>query len=214
MSRKQIIFIVAVSLALSAASVRTALGQAASATVPVGSKIAVVSMQDAIANCNECQKDFEALQQKYAPKSVELQTLAAEIKKLQDDYQKTADKLSPEEQSSRARTIDSKQKLLQRQQDDAQSDYQRETQEVVNRIGGKMIAVLEKYAQTNGYMMVIDVSNPQTSPVLWASKGTNITKELIDAYNVQSGVAAPAPAAPNPAASTPPRPNAPTPKNP
>ena len=213
MSRKQIIFILAVSLALSAASVRTALGQAAPAPGPLGSMIAVVSMQDAIANCNECQKDFEALQQKYAPKSVELQTLAAEIKKLQDDYQKTADKLSPEEQGSRARTIDSKQKLLQRQQDDAQSDYQRETQEVVNRIGAKMITVLEKYAQTNGYMMVIDVSNPQTSPVLWASKGTNITKELIDAYNVQSGVAAPAPSAPNPAASTP-RPNAPTPKNP
>lgn len=212
MSRKKIIFILAASLALSAAPVRTALAQAATpAPGPVGTKIAVVSMQDAIATCNECQKEFEALQQKYAPKSVELQTLASEIKKLQDDYQKTADKLSPEEQSSRARTIDSKQKQLQRQQDDAQSDYQRESQEVVNRIGSKMIAVLEKYAQTNGYMMVIDVSNPQTSPVLWASKGTNITKELIDAYNVQSGVAAPAPSAPKPAASAP---NAPTPKNP
>jgi outer membrane protein len=211
MSRKQIILILALSLALSAAPVR-ALGQAAApAPGPVGTKIAVVSMQDAIATCNECQKEFETLQQKYAPKSVELQTLAAEIKKLQDDYQKTADKLSPEEQGSRARVIDSKQKLYQRQQDDAQSDYQRESQELVNRIGTKMIAVLEKYAQTNGYMMVIDVSNPQTSPVLWASKGTNITKELIDTYNVQSGVAAPAPSGPKPAASAP---NAPTPKNP
>jgi outer membrane protein len=211
MSRKQIILILALSLALSAAPVR-ALGQAvAPAPGPVGTKIAVVSMQDAIATCNECQKEFETLQQKYAPKSVELQTLAAEIKKLQDDYQKTADKLSPEEQGSRARVIDSKQKLYQRQQDDAQSDYQRESQELVNRIGTKMIAVLEKYAQTNGYMMVIDVSNPQTSPVLWASKGTNITKELIDTYNVQSGVAAPAPSGPKPAASAP---NTPTPKNP
>jgi len=39
--------------------------------------------------------------------------------------------------------------------------------------------------------VVLDVSNPQ-SPVLWAGQGTNITKEVVAAYNAQSPVAAPA----------------------
>jgi outer membrane protein len=68
-----------------------------------------------------------------------------------------------------------------------------------------MLNVLEKYAKANGYAVVLDVSNPQT-PVLYAS--TNITKELVDAYNAEAPVAAPAtkpaakaapPSAPRPA---------------
>jgi outer membrane protein len=39
--------------------------------------------------------------------------------------------------------------------------------------------------------LVLDVSQQQ-SPVLYASDGTNITKEVIEAYNVKSGVPAPA----------------------
>jgi outer membrane protein len=79
-----------------------------------------------------------------------------------------------------------------------------------------MLNVLEKYAKTNGYAMVLDVSNPQ-SPVLYASTSTNITKELVDAYNSEFPVAAPATKAPaKPAAkSTPPSaPRPATPKKP
>ncbi|MGC2745831.1 MAG: OmpH family outer membrane protein, partial [Candidatus Angelobacter sp.] len=45
-----------------------------------------------------------------------------------------------------------------------------------------------------GYAVVMDVSNPQT-PVLYANPGTNITKNLVEAYNAESpAVAAPKPA--------------------
>jgi hypothetical protein len=46
--------------------------------------------------------------------------------------------------------------------------------------------------------VIIDVSNPQT-PVLWASQGNYITKELVDAYNAEAP--ATAPAAPTPKSS-------------
>jgi hypothetical protein len=63
----------------------------------------------------------------------------------------------------------------------------------------------------------MDVSNPQT-PVLYANPGTNITKNLVDAYNAESPVTpAPKPAATKPAgaaASRPPAPGATTPKKP
>ena len=58
-----------------------------------------------------------------------------------------------------------------------------------NRLGGKMMNVLEAYAKNNGYAVVLDVSNPQTTPVLWASEATNITKPVVDAYNAQSPAA-------------------------
>ena len=59
-----------------------------------------------------------------------------------------------------------------------------------------MLVVLEKYAAANNYAVVLDVSNPQTSPVLWATQGTVITKELVDAYDKENpaGAAAPKPA--------------------
>jgi len=63
-----------------------------------------------------------------------------------------------------------------------------------------MLTVLEKYSNANGFAVVLDVSNPQTSPVLWAMKGTVITKELVDAYNAENSAGA-APAA-KPAAAT------------
>jgi len=77
---------------------------------------------------------------------------------------------------------------------------------------------LEKYARENGFAVVMDVSNPQT-PVLYAHPGTNITKNLIDAYNAESPAVAPAakPAATKPAgaaATRPPASGAATPKKP
>ena len=54
-----------------------------------------------------------------------------------------------------------------------------------------MLEVIEKYATANGYAVVLDVSS-QASPVLWANATTNITKSIVDAYNAQSNVPAPA----------------------
>jgi outer membrane protein len=191
---------------------------AAAGSGPAASKIGIVNIQDAIANTNEGKKEFDALQTKFTPKQTELKTLNDEIEGLKKNFETQQEKLSPEAKATQAKTIESKQKILQRNYEDAQAEFQQAEQEVVNRIGGKMLTVLEKYAKANGYAMVLDVSNPQT-PVLWASQGTIITKDLVDAYNAESGVAAPAP---RPAGATAPRPGpprpaatpAPTPKKP
>ena len=46
----------------------------------------------------------------------------------------------------------------------------------------KMMQVIEKYAQANGYAVMLDVSNPQT-PVMYASSSANITKDIIELYD-------------------------------
>jgi outer membrane protein len=168
-------------------------------------KIGIVSIQDAITNTNEGKKESEALQNRFGARQNALKSQNDEIVALQADLQAKGDKLNDDERASRVKTITDKQKVLQRNGEDFQAEVQQAEQDVLNRLGKKMMEVLDKYAKDNGFTVVLDVSNPQT-PVLWASQTTNITKELVDAYNASSGVAAP----PKPAATgtTPTRPAA------
>jgi len=204
-----------------------ATGAASAPAGPVPTKIGVVNIQQAISECAEGKKEIDALQQKFAPKQVELKGLNDDIDNLKKQYQAQAEKLSDEEKSRQAKAIDTKQKALQRNLEDAQAEFQQGEQDVINRIGAKMVGVLEKYAGANGFAVVLDVSNPQTSPVLCATQGTVITKELVDAYDKENPAGATAPAskpagAARPAASpshpaaTPARPAtaSPTPKKP
>jgi outer membrane protein len=208
MLRKSKFYICALGLGLSIVLSASALGQAAAgsgqpaggaggnAASPMGAKIGIVNIQDAIVATNEGKKEFDALQSRFAPKQNELKTQNDEVENIKKDLQAKGDKLNEEERARQVKSLEGKQKLLQRNYEDAQNEFQQAEQEVVNRIGGKMLNVLEKYAKNNGYSVILDVSNPQT-PVLWASQGTNITKDLVDAYNTEAPVSA---APSNPAA--------------
>ncbi|HET9837383.1 MAG TPA: OmpH family outer membrane protein [Candidatus Angelobacter sp.] len=192
----------------SAAAPATAAAAPAGNPAPTATKIGVVQIQDAILGTEEGKKEFEALQQRFSPKQAELKNQNDEVENLKKQYQAQADKLSDDEKNTRARSIDSKQKALQRSFEDAQAEFQQAEQEVIDRLGAKMLKTLQKYAQANGYAIILDVSNPQTSPVLWATQGNVITKELVDAYNADNPVAGAAPkaGAPAPATKAPPRP--------
>lgn len=188
------------ALALSMSATARAQAPAAAASTG-GTKVGIVSIQDAIANTNEGKKELEALQQKFAPRQTVLQTQGEEVESLKKQLQAQGDKLSEDERNNRIRAVTEKQKALQRNGEDFQNEVQTAEQEILNRLGKKMLDVLEKYAKDNGYSVVMDVSNPQT-PVLYANPGTNITKPLIEAFNAQS------PAAPSPKpATTSPRPS-------
>jgi outer membrane protein len=202
-----------------------AAGTATTGEVPT--KIGVVNIQQAISESAEGKKEIDGLQAKFAPKQVELKGLNDDVENLKKQYQAQAEKLSDEEKGRQAKAIDTKQKALQRNYEDAQAEFQQAEQDVINRVGAKMVSVLEKYASANGFAVVLDVSNPQTSPVLWATQGTVITKELVDAYDKANPSGASTPAAkpagaarpatsPAHPATTPARPAAasPTPKKP
>jgi outer membrane protein len=74
---------------------------------------------------------------------------------------------------------------------------------VVDRIGRKMMDVLDRYARENGLVAVFD-SSAQNSPILFASTSIDITQDIIKLYDqsypVKAGGAAAAPATPKPAA--------------
>jgi outer membrane protein len=206
----------ALSLGLSTMFSCLALGQAAATPAadpgPPATKIGVVNIQEAIMTSNEGKKEADALQQKFGGRQNELKTLNDEVEGLKKQYQAQEASLSEDARATKAKLIETKSKTLQRNYEDFQNEVNQAEQEVVNRIGQKMLNVLEKYAKANGFAVVIDVSNPQT-PVLWFNQGTLITKQLVEAYNTQSGIPAPAPKSSG--APAPPRPApAATPKKP
>jgi outer membrane protein len=100
---------------------------------------------------------------------------------------------------------------LDRDSEDARNDFQQDIQDMYNALASKVYDVMQSYAEQQGFTLILDISQQQ-SPVLFSANGTNITKQVIDAYNLKSGVPAPpaqpAAAAPKPAA---PRPAAPKP---
>jgi outer membrane protein len=181
-------------LVLTLVSSAVAYAQAGSAVVP--SKIGVINIQGAIVGSNEGRRDFEALSKKFEPKQAELKSLNDEVESLKKQLTAQQDKLNDEERATRVRVIEQKQKSLQRALDDAQGEFQTQQNELANRIGNKMVDVIDKYAKANNLAVIIDVSSQQT-PVLWRSEQVDITPAIVEAYNTASGVAAPPVSAPS-----------------
>jgi len=192
--------LLALALTLASGFVLSAAAQTSPApAAPAGpSKIAVIAFEVAVGQTNEGQRNFADLQKKYAPREQQLKALNDEIDNLTKQLQTQGDKLSDAERANRAKIIDEKKKKLDRDAEDARNDFQQEMQEMYNGLASKVYDVLEAYAQQQGYTIVLDVAQQQT-PVLYATESTNITKAVIDAYNLKSGVPAP----PQPAAAAP-----------
>ena len=128
--------------------------------------------------------------------------------------QTQGDKLNEQARGDMARDLENKRKQFQRAYEDAQADWNSQQNEVVNRIGSKLLQVMDKYAGDNGYSIILNsaATGEGIPTVLWNSPASDITKAVVDAYNAQAGVAAPAaPSAAAPAKPAAPRPTAPRP---
>ncbi len=158
----------------------------------VAGKIAVIAFQAAVTQTNEFQRNFADLQKKYIPKREQLKTLSDEIDTLKKQLQTQGATLSEAERASRARNIDDKEKQLQRDAEDDQNDFQQEMQDTFTGVATKVGAVLIVLCAGAGIHAGARWRNSSRSPVvLYASPSTDITKAIIDAYNVKSGVPAP-----------------------
>jgi len=192
------------ALALMAAS----FGMTASAQAPT--KVGVIQIQAALTATKEGQKAAAELETKMAPRKKELEGKQAEIKDLQEKLQKGGLTLSDSAKEELTRNIDARTKSFNRDVEDAQAELEQEQQKLVNALGGKMMQVIDKFAQANGYAVVLDVSN-QNTPVLYAANQVDITKEVIELYDktIFTPLPAAAPAKPAAAPAAAPKPAAP-----
>ncbi|ADW67756.1 OmpH family outer membrane protein [Granulicella tundricola] len=200
------------ALGASLATVPAVYAQAAPAAAPAAvapaatdAKIALVNFEQVVLASNEGQTVTIATQKKFEPKKTQIEAQAAEVETLKKGLQSAPATLSDEERTSRLRAIDTKEKALNRDAEDAQTSYNTDLQEALGKVAQKLAVTMKTYAQSNGYTILLDVSS-QSSNVLWALPSTDVSQAVVDAYNKQSGIAAPAPqapSAPRPAAARP-----------
>lgn len=183
---------------------------ATAATAPkpeaIPAKIALISFEQAVFATNEGQKALNDLGTKYQPQKAKIDAEGKEVDSLKQQLQSQPN-LSDAEKATRVRTIDTKEKQLQRDGEDASAAYQQELQEVYSRIAQKVNGTLQTYAGKNGFTLTLDVSGQQSN-ILQADTRTDITRAVIDAYNASSGVpaqpaGASAPSAPAPRTAAP-----------
>ena len=119
--------------------------------------------------------------------------------------------LSDAERATRLKTIDTKEKQLTRNAEDAQTAYNTDLQEAYGKLAAKVSATLKKYVSDNGFTILLDVSSQQSN-VMWIGPNIDVTQAVVTAYNTSSGIAAPVPSAPSAPAASRPRPATTTPK--
>jgi len=159
----------------------------------VNNKVGIINIQGAILASNEGRRDLEALDKKFDPKRTELQNLNKEIEDLKKQLSTQGDKMNDDARGNLVRNLETKQKQMQRSSEDAQNEYQQQQSEVAQRILQKMAPLIDKFAKDNQYTVLMDVSQPwPQGPVLWFGASADVTKQVVDLYNAQSGVAAPA----------------------
>jgi Skp family chaperone for outer membrane proteins len=168
----------------------------------IPAKIALVAFEQAVFATNEGQRAVQDIQQKYKPKKDEIDTLSAEVESLKKQLQSAPATLPDAERATRLKAIDTKEKKLTHDAEDAQTAYNTDLQEAYGKLAAKVSASLKKYVSDNGYTLLLDVSSQQSN-VMWANQSTDVTQAVVTAYNASSGVAAPAPTAPAPAAAHP-----------
>ena len=192
----------AVAGLLSAAAAWTQAPAAAGAAS--AAKVGVINIRSAIVNTAEGKQASAELQSQFAPRQTELENMNKQMNDLRQRLAACEGKCSQDEI---ARLTAQGQRLAQqldRRQNEYQEDVNAAQGDVVDRIGRKMVDVLDRYARENGYTVVLD-SSAQNNPILYASTQIEVTQDIVRLYDSAYPVkAAPASAkpAPKPAAPT------------
>jgi outer membrane protein len=145
-------------------------------------KIGVINMQAAITGTAEGKQAAAELQSQFEPRQTELQDMQKQIEDDQNRLRTGQTTLSDEEQARLTRDYNTLTRKLQRRSQEDQEDFNDAQQDLINKIGRKMVDVLDKYAKEGGYAVVLDSSSQQT-PIIYEANQIDITQDIIRLYD-------------------------------
>ena len=163
---------------------------AAFAQTSTPTKVGIINIQQAIVAPRKVRKPRKSWKTNPPLRRRSSRDFRRRSTSLRDQLNKLSSVGSEEQKRKLMGDIDGKTKSFNRQVEDAQAELDQEQGRVLNELGGRMLAVLDKYAKDNGYAVILDVSSQQT-PVLFAANGIDVTREVVDLYN-KNAPAAPA----------------------
>src|SRR2546430_12559180 len=172
----------------------------AAAPAPSGTgKVGVINIRGAIGSTAEGKQAQAELQSQFAPRQTEIENMNKQINDLRQRLAACEGKCSQDEiqrltaQGQRLTT------QFDRKNNELQEDSNAALGEVIDRIGRKLVDVLDRYARENGYNIVLD-SSAQNNPILYASTQIDVTQDIVRLYDQQYPVKGAAPAQQKPAA--------------
>jgi outer membrane protein len=166
----------------------------------------VIDVRSAIVSTAEGKLASAELQSQFASRQTELENLNKQLNDLRQRLQASQGKLSPDEEGRLTQQGQRFTQQLERKQTEYQEDVNAAQGEVIDRIGRKLVDVLDRYARENGYVAIFD-SSAQNSPILYKSTQIDVTQDIVHLYDQAYPVKAattPAKPAPKPAAQQPP----------
>jgi outer membrane protein len=170
-----------------------ALAQQPGGQAPAGqpreraARVAILNVRQAIISSAEGKQASAELQSQFAARQSELENLRKQLQDLQSRLQ-TDRVLSDQERTRLSREFGQLQRLFQRRQEDFQEDLNLAENEVVERIGSKMMEVIDRYARENNLAVVLDVSGQ--GGVVYADPSVDITQDIIRLYDQAHPVSA------------------------
>jgi len=170
-----------------------------SAASPGAGKVGVINIRGAIGNTGEGKQASAELQSQFAPRQTELENLNKQINDLRQRLGACEGKCSQDEIGRLTTQGQKATQKFDRLNNELNEDVQSAQGEVIDRIGRKMVDVLDKYSRENGFTLVLD-SSAQNTPILFASTQIDVTQEIVRLYDAQYPVKGGAPAQQKPAA--------------
>lgn len=194
-------FLTAMSFALLLAlAPLAALAQAptTTTTAPGPTKIGVVNINYVIGASNMGQRDGLELQKRFEPKNAELQARQKELTDIQKKLETGGNVLSDDARAQLEKDFNTKQTSYKRFVEDTQADIQAQKDEIAKKIFDQVMKTVDKYGKANGYTLIFDSSTQASQVLLWGNDTVDITKQVLEAFNAESGV----PAQPKPTTTT------------
>ena len=148
-------------------------------------KVGTINIQQAVVQSKDGQGAAKMLTERFEPRKKDIEAKAQSVNAMEDQLRKSQNTASADALRKLTADIDAKKKSLQRDQEDAEAEYQQEYGKLMNELGGRLMQVIDKYARDKGYSLVLDVGSQQT-PVLWVATGVDITADIIAMYDANA----------------------------
>jgi outer membrane protein len=172
-------------------------GQGAPTVAAAGNKVGVINARQAIASTSEGKQAGAELQTQFSSRQNELENLNKQINDLRQRLDAGRGKISADEEARLTRDGQKLTQQLDRKQNEYQEDVNSAQADVFDRIGRKMLDVLDRYARDNGYVVILD-SSAQNNPLLYASTAVDVTQDIVKLYDQAYPVKGPVPATSTP----------------
>ena len=159
-----------------------ALALAAAPAARAELKLGYVDFQRAIKEVEEGKITGAALKKEADEKQKQLNARMEELRKLQEDFQKQAQILTPEARAAKAAEVERKTMETQEIYVKLQQELSAKEREAMRPLADRLTAVTREIAEAEGFTMIFD---KDSAGLVYAPAALDLTNELIRKYNAK-----------------------------